>query len=317
MMLPLAFLAFASTLVHASGLYYLSDYHVGYEFYNTFEFQAIPDPTHGRVNYVNESYAISKNLSYASWDTFIMRADHTTVLNASDAGRDSVRIQSYKSYTTHVIIFDIRHMPQGCATWPAAWETGSNWPYDGEVDIVEGVNDVSPNQMTLHTAPGCTMPAGNRTETGIIETTDCDAYDNSNAGCGVAAPTANSYGPAFNADGGGWYAMERTNSSIKVWFWARNDRSVPVDVSLPIASPLVDTNLWGTPTAYFPNNTDCDLASHFNENKIIINLTLCGDWAGNVFNLDGCPGDCVSYVDENPADFIEAYWDLASVRVYE
>lgn len=33
--------------------------------------------------------------------------------------------------------FDIRHMPQGCATWPAAWETDdTNWPSAGEVDIV-------------------------------------------------------------------------------------------------------------------------------------------------------------------------------------
>lgn len=32
--------------------------------------------------------------------------------------------------------FDIRHMPQGCGTWPAAWEVGDDWPNQGEVDIV-------------------------------------------------------------------------------------------------------------------------------------------------------------------------------------
>jgi beta-glucanase (GH16 family) len=50
-------------------------------------------------------------------------------------------------------------MPQGCATWPSAWEVDeADWPYEGEVDIVEGVNDQSPNQSTLHTSAGCTMP---------------------------------------------------------------------------------------------------------------------------------------------------------------
>lgn len=39
-------------------------------------------------------------------------------------------------------------------TWPAVWEVGDDWPNQGEVDIVEGVNNVSPNQATLHTAAG-------------------------------------------------------------------------------------------------------------------------------------------------------------------
>jgi beta-glucanase (GH16 family) len=57
-------------------------------------------------------------------------------------------------------------MPQGCATWPAAWEVDEgDWPNEGEVDIVEGVNDQTPNQSTLHTSPGCTMP-GSTTQTG-------------------------------------------------------------------------------------------------------------------------------------------------------
>ena len=110
-----------------------------------------------------------------------------------------------------------------------------------------------------------------------------------NTGCGVVAPSANSYGPSFNAAGGGFYAMERTNSFIKVWFWSRN-ANVPSDVrnggstvntdawvcylSLSHGIHSSKTNRQGTPTAFFPN-TNCDLASHFGPNEIVINLTFC------------------------------------------
>ncbi|KDQ51417.1 glycoside hydrolase family 16 protein [Jaapia argillacea MUCL 33604] len=308
--------AILASLVPAAlaATYSLTDDYVGPNFLTGFTHQAIADPTNGRVNYVNQTTALAQNLTYVSSDTIIMRADDTTVLSASGPGRNSVRIQSVKTYTTHVAVFDIRHMPQGCATWPAAWETGPNWPDSGEVDIVEGVNDESPNASTLHTSPNCTMPSG-IVQSGTPVYTNCDATVNGNSGCGVRAPTTNSYGPTFNANGGGWYAMERTNTYIKVWFWPRNSATVPSDVSTS-GSASVNTSNWGEPYAYFPN-TDCDLASHFAANNIIINLTLCGDWAGAVFNSDGCSGNCVTYVNENPSDFTNAYWNIAAVRVYE
>ncbi|KAI0072358.1 putative laminarinase [Panus rudis PR-1116 ss-1] len=307
--IALLFVACTSRVLAAT--YQLSDNHVGSDFLSSFTHQAIADPTHGRVNYVDQATALAQNLTYASGNTFIIRADSKTTLSASGPGRNSVRVKSVKTYTTHVDVFDIRHMPQGCATWPAAWETNeSNWPNGGEVDI--GVNDQSPNAMTLHTGPGCTMPAS-RSQTGTATNLDCDANVNGNSGCGVTAPTANSYGPAFNANGGGWYAMERTNTFIKVWFWPRNAGNVPSDVRNGGSS--VNTDNWGTPTAFFPN-TQCDIASHFSPNNIIINLTLCGDWAGAVFNSDGCPGDCNTYVNQNPSAFANAYWDIAALRVY-
>ena len=106
-------------------------------------------------NYVNQATALAQNLTYASGNTLIMRADSKTTLTATGPGRNSVRIRSRKTYKTHVVVyalfsyvrrqthklmrfsFDIRHMPQGCSTWPAAWETSEDdWPDSGEVDIV-------------------------------------------------------------------------------------------------------------------------------------------------------------------------------------
>jgi hypothetical protein len=42
-----------------------------------------------------------------------------------------------------------------------------------------------------------------------------------------------------------------------------------------------------------------------------------GDWAGNTFAADGCPGTCADLVNNDPAAFVEAYFDIASIKVYE
>ncbi|KAG9076025.1 hypothetical protein FRC06_009755, partial [Ceratobasidium sp. 370] len=285
-------------------------------FLSGFDHIAIADPTHGRVNYVNQATAQSLNLTYASGNTFIMRADYKTKLSSSGPGRNSVRIQSKKQYSTHVEVMDVRHMPQGCGSWPAYWTTNTaNWPAGGEIDIIEGVNDQSPNAMTLHTTSGCTQPAS-RAMYGTATQLDCNTQVNGNAGCGVKSPDGNSYGPSFNANGGGWYAMERTTSYIKIWFWSRNSGNTPASVKS--GSSSVDTSGWGQPTALFVNNS-CDMNSHFGPENIIINLTFCGDWAGNsaVYAGSGCPSTCVDYVNNNPAAFANAYWDIASLRVYQ
>ncbi|KAF7794195.1 hypothetical protein EIP86_005327 [Pleurotus ostreatoroseus] len=240
-----------------------------------------------------------------------MRADNWSHLDPNGPGRNSVRIRSNKTYTTHVVVLDARHMPQGCGTWPSFWTTAEdNWPNDGEVDIIEGVNDQSDNQITLHTAAGCTMPSGTSPMTGSQGSLDCEG----NEGCGISATgTANSYGPSFNQNGGGFYAMERNNNFIKVWFWPRQG-DVPSDVLN--SAKTVDTDAWGTPVAFFPN-TQCNLQQFFAAHNIIINLTLCGDWAGAVYGSSGCPSTCTDFVNNNPDGFNDAFWDIGSVRVYE
>ncbi|TFK94501.1 glycoside hydrolase family 16 protein [Polyporus arcularius HHB13444] len=306
----------ALTAVAAPALaatYSQADSFSGHGFLSGFTHEANPDPTHGRVNYVDQTTSMAKNLTFATGDTFVLRADDTTVLSASGPGRDSVRLQSKKQYTTHVSVWNIRHMPQGCATWPAVWEVGAHWPNKGEIDILEGVNDAGANRVTLHTNAGCTMP-DDRSQTGNSVGNNCDVAATGNSGCGVQATSPNSYGPGFNSAGGGFYAMERTNSFIKVWFWSRNAGNIPSDVLHGAAS--VNTDNWGTPLAFFPS-TSCDIDSHFGPHNIIINLTLCGDWAGAAFGADGCPGDCISYVNQNPSAFSDAYFNIAWLKVYQ
>lgn len=153
------------------------------------------------------------------------------------------------------------------------------------------------------------MPSSNRAETGTPGRLDCQWYN----GCGVSSESQISYGPAFNNNGGGWFAIERTTSFIKIWFWPRNVGNPPSDVRNP--GSTVNTSNWGTPFAYFPN-TQCDIASKFGPHNIVINLTFCGDWAGNVYGSSGCPSDCTTFVNNNPGAFINAFFDFAYIRTY-
>jgi hypothetical protein len=180
---------------------------------------------------------------------------------------------------------DIRHMPAGAGTWPALWATSVNgWPTYGEIDIVEGVNGKTPNVATLHTTSGCTMP-DSRDQWGYNIRNNCDAAEN---GCSVGIPADNSYGTPFNQAKGGYYVMERTPWYIRMWFFTRSQAP---DV-ITYASQTLDTDDLGQPFAFFPN-WQCDIDAKMGDHRIVINIDLCGDWAGATVNSDtGISGSC-------------------------
>jgi len=67
------------------------------------------------------------------------------VLNPNvDVGRDSVRITSKQAWGTgSLVVVDLAHVPGGqCGSWPAMWMLGPNWPYNGEIDIIEGLSSL-------------------------------------------------------------------------------------------------------------------------------------------------------------------------------
>lgn len=55
--------------------------------------------------YVDAATAAARNLTFASANAFVLRADHTTMLTASGPGRNSVRLKSKAQYRDHVAVY--------------------------------------------------------------------------------------------------------------------------------------------------------------------------------------------------------------------
>lgn len=138
--------------------YCIKDSYVGSAFYGSWQWETFDDPTHGRVNYVDQTTSINANLTYGAYcipkdlhallnvtlsataDKFIMRVDSTNYVPPSARGRSSVRIISNAAYGDSITLLDLSHMPEGCGTWPAFWSLSAAgpWPRGGEIDIIEG-----------------------------------------------------------------------------------------------------------------------------------------------------------------------------------
>lgn len=140
---------------------------------------------------------------------------------------------------------------------------GPDWPNSGEIDILEGVNEQSSNDMTLHTNAGCAI-VNNGAFTGSITTPNCDGNapgQANNAGCQITTGATNSYGQGFNANGGGVYATEWTSQYINIFFFPRG--SIPGDIANGNPNP----SSWGKPIAQFQGG--CDIDAHFKDQQIV------------------------------------------------
>ncbi|KAG8742853.1 hypothetical protein FRC10_000832 [Ceratobasidium sp. 414] len=329
---------------NASGtsIWTVDTFYEGQNFFDGFNFFSYADTTGGQVQYVDQQTATTENLAYVTpQGQIVMRVDNTTALNLGEQ-RKSVRIQSNKRYNGGLFILDIDKAPYGCSTWPAFWTVGPNWPYSGEIDIFEGVNLNTKNQVTFHTDPGlisdrlgCSI-SNSSSFTGSFVQSDCNVIgDASNAGCGVINDSAASFGAPFNAVGGGVFASRWDSSGVYVCksrpallcpsdllktdgdaipgFFHRS--TIPHDITQNTPNP----SNWGEPTALLANTT-CPPKEHFWDHQIVFNIDICGYWAGNGYTspqspTGTCPGTCTEQV-MNPSNFDNAYWVINYVHVF-
>nr|VWO96731.1 Mixed-linked glucanase [Ganoderma boninense] len=278
----------------SSFIWTIQDTYEGKTFFDTFDFFTGEDPTHGMVNYTDRATALANNLVYVTEDDkVIMKGDNTTSL-ASGVYRNSVRISSQAQYNTGEpsirinIACDVLDMPTG------------------EIDIIEGVHDNAHNQVTWHTGPNCYLDTNvSFTGTPVSSGTNitCDGNANGNAGCGVTEWSRASYGPIFDQQGGGVFAMKWDDQGIAVWSFYR--AAVPADVLA--GSPTPST--WGEPVALL-DPSSCDPITNFVNHSIVF-----GDWAGNSYATSGCPGTCTDRL-MDPSNFVNASWNINTLKVY-
>ncbi|KAJ3474865.1 hypothetical protein NLG97_g9660 [Lecanicillium saksenae] len=295
--------------------YSLQDTYSGEKFFDQFNYWTTFDPAQGWIHYANPGDAKAFNLTYATKDSAVLRVDDVSGPGSerdASTGRLSVRVESKKTYDKGLFIFDVKHTPYGCATWPALWLVDSaNWPQHGEIDVLESINEGDDgNMMTLHTSSDCTM-SGKRKMTGKALQDSCDSKVNHNAGCGVEGGKG-SFGKAFNDKQGGVMAVEWRDDGIRMWQFARD--GIPADISGKKPTP----DAWGTAAADFPN-THCSIGSKFSNNSIVANIDLCGELVEASWKKSGCGGGktCKQFVSDNPKEFSNAFWEFGAFEVYQ
>ncbi|EJU02508.1 hypothetical protein DACRYDRAFT_22129 [Dacryopinax primogenitus] len=324
----LACVAFAATLplVRAAGFNIVQNWQGTTFFDNNWSYYGSWDNlTLGDVNFVTQAVATAEpELTYVNAaGNAIVRVDNISTV-AQPNKRNTVRISSVETYGLGSLwVMDALHLPYGCSVWPAFWSQATKWPEGAEIDTMEQINMASSNQMALHTQDGC-MASSSANMTGTVTDPDCGTdLPTKTQGCTVTEPNTASYGAAFAAGGGGVYATLLVESGTYIWFFPRGSIPSDLDISNPNTFPNPDN--WPTPSAAYLSST-CPTSMFLEPQHIIIDITLCGAWAGVPQTLDAtCPGVpanapssyCyTTYVAGDGSNYAQAYFEIQYVRVW-
>ncbi|KAL7420349.1 hypothetical protein Q5752_005319 [Cryptotrichosporon argae] len=272
----------------------------GYTFFDGFNFfnQTV-------VNYVDASTAFGDGLAFWTNDG----VEHWTNI-AEGGSRDSVRIASKALFAGGLFVVDMALMPWGCGVWPAVWTLGydGTWP-DSRLYVMSDRKEGIANVEYKHTTTGCVINATAGLFTGTDTNSNCDS-STGGSGCSIVSNSNVTYGANFNAAGGGVFAMLWDGNGIRIWNFAR--AYVPGDITSGSPQPAG----WGTPVAAWDAST-CDPGTFFQAQELVMNIDLCGDWAGDDYSqYSYCTGTCASQI-ADPANLQETVMLINSIKVYQ
>ena len=126
--------------------YYKHTVYDASNFFDGFDFETFDDYTHGTVDYVTRSAAMTYKLINNKNGKIYIGVDNTTIVGTDVRGRKSVRITSKRVLNgNNLVLLDLDHMPTtvgsilptGCSVWPAFWTVSTNFfPHNGRCTIL-------------------------------------------------------------------------------------------------------------------------------------------------------------------------------------
>lgn len=276
-----------------SNKYYSLDWKAeGHTFFDDLVFQGGHGATGGAANYAgSKADALSHGtISTTAHHAYMMvgKAFNT----AAGPRRNSVKVQTRKAWKHFLGVLRYKHVPFGLGIWPAFWMNGplGTWPNGGELDVLEYASHDG-QKVSMHTGAHnhCQLSPGEVTKCGEMPDSNGMGYNcytnygTKNLGCG---PTtfAGQRPPEYWSSNPGAMAIEWTDRFIKVFYF--DEANIPEDLDVDFPRPESWDEKWVI--AYFPfaasnekHPGSCpNPADVLMKQNIIMNIELCGDWAG-------------------------------------
>ncbi|CED82115.1 Concanavalin A-like lectin/glucanases superfamily [Phaffia rhodozyma] len=305
-----AILVLLTSVVEAS-VYSISESHSGQGFFSGFAFNTNEINS---VQYVNQSYTpLLASVNSAS--NAVIQVDSENI--TTPASRASTRLTSVNTYNVGTLwVFDAVRLPFGCSVAPG-FGTVADDETNGEVSVLAGINRMSSNEMALHTKSGCSpKKVSVASSKSVINSKDCST---SVIGCSVDQNDTLSFGDGFNTNGGGAWVMALEDTGVSIWFYNRS--SVPSSFGVNTSS--IDTSALGTPTVSWSQDGCSPINSFISQQRTYIDISLCGDRAGNstILGQTGCtvpqtPDTCYSSYILNSANYQDMFFEISYVNVF-
>jgi len=245
------------------------------------------DFNHGAAQYLRREQAMAEGVTAAH--------DTHAILRVGERGlpykRKTAKVRTRKAWKYFLAAVRFEHVPFGCGLWPAFWMSGiyGPWPNNGELDILEYVNDMT-SQTSLHTGvrnkcklDGAKLTMPNCTAFYDLNRMNYDCTTNypTNLGCAanrwpVPSPAEWNVNPVT-------FAIERTERFVKIFRIPNHE----LPKNLLENNPQPDTwDKWIV--GYYPlaASWECpNPADVMSPQQLILNINMCGDWAGKIWDL--------------------------------
>jgi hypothetical protein len=318
----------------------------GHDFFDAWEFETV-NPTNGAALYRDKGTSFAQGLIENHADHAIIRTGN----RSTNVHRDSVRLMSNKQWKYFLAVAKFNHVPHGSGVWPAFWSLGMDeWPHGGEIDILEYVNGER-NKVGFHVGHThkCQLDYFRVNKHGCgyfpdeyLMFYDCTTdYAKLKLGCGPNRWGSRKTGEAL-AKEPFVMATEWTEDFIKVFRFP--EKEVPADIESDDPKP----HQWDDKyvVSWFPfaeseaaRKGSCpDPANVLSPQKLIINIELCGQWAGQIWSRgQGAPNnwrhswcvnhgwveehDCCAMFMQNPEmdEYLRqrAFFDIGYMKVFQ